>query len=625
MGIQSCWPLVMPAVLLMSGPSDGLLAQTAESSRLKSPSVDVPPQWLTKAEQTGFRETPRYDETIAFCRRLAAASDWLDYQSFGISPQGLQLPLVIASKEKAFRPAAARKSGKLVVLVQNCIHAGECAGKDAALMLLRDLAVTGTRSRLLDQVVLLVIPIFNTDGHERFGPYSRINQNGPEAMGWRVTSRNLNLNRDYMKADAVEMRAWLALWNAWGPDLHFDNHSTDGGDWQYDLMFATDTHQAAAPQVADWLKNTLQPQLLPALQADGHLTMTYFSLLDSKDPAKGIRSGGFGPRYSTGYASIRNRPSFLVETHALKPYRTRVIGHYNLMLRVLEALNRDPESLRRAVQQADQATARMGSAYDPERRLPVAIGGTDESVPFIFKGYAYRRELSEVSGDVRIIYDNTSPVETETVWYNGTRVTEEVTPPLAYIIPSQWTEAIELVQAHGLRWARLVEALTAEFESYRFEEVSFSERPYEGRFQPRFKTEPIVERRTYPAGSVIVSLDQPEAKVAVHLFEPQARDSLVSWGFFNAIFEQKEYAEHYVLESLARSALGGPEADPKLGEEFQARVRRDRAFAADPRARLYFFYERSPYWDDRMSVYPVGRITELLEVKTTAGAWPGES
>ena len=124
-------------------------------------------------------------------------------------------------------------------------------------MLLRDIAITKTRAELLDNVILLVIPIFSTDGHERFSPYSRVNQNGPDQMGWRVTSRNLNLNRDYMKADAVEMRAWLTLWNAWQPDLHLDHHSTDGGDWQYDLLFTTDRHQAAVPQVVTWLNETL--------------------------------------------------------------------------------------------------------------------------------------------------------------------------------------------------------------------------------------------------------------------------------------------------------------------------------------------------------------------------------
>ena len=200
--MHSLLRLVLP---LVAGACGLVLAESfapAGPSLLENPSVGVPDKWLTTAERTGFRQTPRYDETVAYCRRLAAASDWIDYQSFGTSPQGRPVPLVIVSTEQAFTPEAARHAGKLIVLAQSCIHAGECAGKDASLMLLRDIAVTKTRRELLDHVILLVVPIFSVDGHERFSPHNRINQNGPEAMGWRVTSRNLNLNRDYMKADA---------------------------------------------------------------------------------------------------------------------------------------------------------------------------------------------------------------------------------------------------------------------------------------------------------------------------------------------------------------------------------------------------------------------------------------
>ncbi len=615
MYVRSLLPLILLTAAYVGTASFRTLAQSSATDHLRNPSIDVPSEWLTETERTQFRQTPRYDETIAYCRRLAKASEWIDLQSFGTSPEGRELVLLVASRDEAFTPATARKTGKLIVLVQNCIHAGECAGKDASLMLLRDMAITRTRASLLDNVILLVIPIFSVDAHERFSPYSRINQNGPEEMGWRTTSRNLNLNRDYMKADAVEMRAWLKLWNAWRPHLHFDNHTTDGGDWQYDLTYSADTHQAAAPQIAEWLRDELYPYIAPAMEHDGHVPMEYFWRIDSKDPSKGICSGGFGPRYSTGYVSIRNRPSILVESHALKPYRTRVIGHYNIMLHTLELLNRDPDSLRAATTKADATAAALGSTYDADRSLPVAIGRTDEHQPITFKGYAYRRELSEVSGDVRIIYDNTKPLDIETVWYNGTEVTKEVTPPLGYIIPPQWTEVIELAQSHGLRCERLLEPISDEFESYRFVDVSFPSRPYESRFLPQFKTEPIVEQRTYLPGSVIVPLDQPDAKVAIHLFEPEAPDSLVSWGFFNVIFEQKEYGEHYVLEDLARRMLAD---DPNLAEEFETKIRTDRDFAVSPRARLDFFYKRSPYWDDRMNVYPIARITRPIRATSQA-------
>ena len=177
----------------------------------------VPDNWRTKAERTGYAETDRYDDDVGFCRRLVRASRFAHVTSFGRTGEGRELPLLILSRDRAFTPAAARQTGKLVVLLQNCIHAGECVGKDASLELARDILITGAHGDLLDNVIVLIMPIFNADGHERFGPFNRINQNGPKEMGWRVTATNLNLNRDYTKADAVEMQAWLRTWVAWEP------------------------------------------------------------------------------------------------------------------------------------------------------------------------------------------------------------------------------------------------------------------------------------------------------------------------------------------------------------------------------------------------------------------------
>src|SRR5262245_1360573 len=185
----------------------------------------APPEDMkTLAERTDFAETSRYEETLAYCRRLEKGSRWIRTTSFGVSPEGRELILVIASKDRAFDHDAAAKSGKAIVLIQAGIQAGEIDGKDAVMMLLRDIAVTGRYPTLLDGAIVLFMPIYNVDGHERFGPYNRINQNGPKEMGWRVTSRNLNLNRDYMKADAVETRAWLRLFTSWRPDLIVDCH-----------------------------------------------------------------------------------------------------------------------------------------------------------------------------------------------------------------------------------------------------------------------------------------------------------------------------------------------------------------------------------------------------------------
>ena len=179
----------------------------------QSESANVPKEWQTLAEQTDYHKTWNYDDTIAFSKRLDKASDKIVYRSFGKSGQGRDLPLLIASDDGTFTPEAAHKKGKAIIFIQAGIHAGEIDGKDAGLALLRDAVITKTRPELLKDVVVLYVPIYSVDGHENSNPYMRINQNGPDEMGFRANATNLNLNRDYMKADAPETRGWLALWN----------------------------------------------------------------------------------------------------------------------------------------------------------------------------------------------------------------------------------------------------------------------------------------------------------------------------------------------------------------------------------------------------------------------------
>jgi murein tripeptide amidase MpaA len=227
--------------------------------------------WTTPAERSHFRTTPSYAQTKAYLERVAAASPaTIHLTRFGISPEGRDLMLVVAAKDGEFTPEAARKSGKEILLVQSGIHAGEIEGKDAALMLLRDLSAGGKHANLLDHAILVWLPIFNVDGHERSNPYNRINQNGPEAMGFRATAQQLNLNRDYMKADAPEMRAWLAMFDTWMPDLFMDIHTTDGADYQYDLTWYLEEWGSLDPAVKTWQDAALKQAIFPAFDRMGH-------------------------------------------------------------------------------------------------------------------------------------------------------------------------------------------------------------------------------------------------------------------------------------------------------------------------------------------------------------------
>jgi murein tripeptide amidase MpaA len=582
----------------------------SDTAMAQSTTSKVPPEWRTHTEKTNYRETPRYEETIAYSQKLDAESPLMRYRSFGKSGEGRDLPLVIAAAGGAFTPEAARNAGKAVVLIQACIHPGEPDGKDAGLALLRDIAITKTRLRLLDHVVLLFIPIYNTDGHERFGPYNRINQNGPAEMGWRVTSNNLNLNRDYMKADTPETRAWLKLWTDWNPDLFIDCHVTDGADFRYNVTYQYEHHENSPASVRGWMKSALE-RVVPLTEAEGNLLAPYPEFRDNRDLSKGIDSFIGTPRFATGYVPLRNRPGLLIETHMLKDYRSRVRGTYDLLRFMLEEVNRDPQSLLRAVRVADEETIIEGRAYDASRRYPLRFELTDKTVPFQLKGVESRRELSEVSGEVRVIFGK-KPVDITVPLYDDARVTVSVAPPLYYIVPVEWTSVIDVLAAHGLKLQRLAAPATLEVETYRFSDLKWAATPFEGRVIMTFKTRVVREQRTFPARSVVVPVAQPGAHVALHLLEPDGPDSFVAWGFFNAIFEQKEYGEDYVLEKLAREMMA---KDENLRREFEQRILSDPKFAASANQRLQFFYERSPYWDAELNLYPVGRITSALNTR----------
>ncbi|MCI0415636.1 M14 family metallopeptidase, partial [bacterium] len=511
--------------------------------------------FLTRAEKTQFQETSRYDETVEFCKRLEKESPWIKFSSFGKSPQGRDLPLLVVSKNQRFTADQARRSNDVVLLVINGIHAGEIAGKEASLMLARDVAVTKKHSALLDHVTLLVVPIYNVDGHECFGPYNRINQNGPKEMGWRTTSQNLNLNRDWMKLDQPETIAMLKLFTLWLPEMTIDNHVTNGADYQYDMYYYTDSAEVMPPALVKYLKGKFEPDLQSALTATGHTASLYVDLKDPLDPSAGMETGGTAPRFSNGYVTLQNRSALLSESHMLKTFQNRIRAHYDVMVATLQSLNRDFEILREAVQKADEEAKSHGAKYDPEKKVILSMKlNKEKSEPLLFKGVEYRIDESPISGGKRIQYGKT-PKDFEVPWYHTLETDVAVAPPLGYIIPPQWTFVLDRLSAHGIVHETLKEQLTNRFETYRFTDVSWKEAPFEGHHEVLFKTIPVVEERSLPAGSIVVWLNQRTSKVILHLLEPDGPDSLLRWGFFNAIFEQKEYAEGYVLEQLAEEML----------------------------------------------------------------------
>ena len=562
--------------------------------------MHFPPQYLTHFERSNFLESPSYFETMQYYKQFESTGK-AEMFTFGKSPQGREMKFIVVGKDGERSPQDARANGKLIVLIQNGIHAGEIEGNDACMLMLREMLVSSELAHLLEHIVLVIIPILNVDGHARTSPYNRPNQNGPANMGWRTTSWNLNLNRDYMKADTPEMRALLPLYTSWQPDFYIDNHTTNGADYQYHLTYAIETHQNIDAGLASWGRERLMPHVVRQVESSGFLIAPYLEM-KGEHLHEGFTDWAMLPRFSNGYAALQNRVLLLVETHSLKPFENRVYSTKAINTAALNYINAHYKELKDANYFADVNT--VHEFRHEHRPFPLVLEGVEEAEAFHFKGVASKEVESSITGSVVTSYSRV-PTDFDIPYYSKTRVKVHADVPFAYAIPREFAHLVDIMRLHGIDVMEMREGETLAVERYKFVDIEFAVKPYEGRQRLECGVEKFVEEAALPAGTFIVYTQQRALRVIMHLLEPQAPDSFVSWGFFNAFFERKEYAEPYIMEPIAQKML---DDNPMLQAEFDARVANDNAFAEDPAKRLNFFYERSPYFDKAERSYPIVRL-----------------
>ncbi|MFN7619556.1 MAG: M14 family metallopeptidase [bacterium] len=556
---------------------------------------DASDPWVTAFEaDPEHDESPDYADTRAWFDRLDAASDLIRIEQFGISPEGRPIYAVIASKDgAAFDPS------KPVLLAQAGIHPGEIDGKDAGMMLLRDIAFYG-KADLLDRVNLILIPILSVDGHERASAYSRPNQRGPRIQGWRNTATNQNLNREYLKLDQVEMRAVRGLVLKYRPDLYLDIHVTDGMDYQYDITYGFNGENGVwsrSPATALWLDDTFKPAVNAALEAEGHIPGELVFGTDDSNPRAGLTDGGLGERFSNGWGSAAHVPTVLIENHSLKPYEQRVLGTYVLLEAAMRRLAADGTALRTAIA-ADSALRPAG----------IPANFTADTAPAYtrtFKGIRYAMYDSPASGRQEIRWLGVADPEPWSLPFYGSRPTLTLQRPTAYWVPGHRADIIERLRLHGIRMETLPSPRTVTVNMLRLNEPRLATRANEGRVGVTV-TGVTPERHdwTFPVGSVRVPTDQPLGDIVVLLLEPQSSESFFAWGMFPEVLSRVEYIEGYAIAPLAEAMMA---ANPALRTEFEAKLAAEPAFAADGDARLQWFYERTPFYDERFRLYPVAR------------------
>jgi murein tripeptide amidase MpaA len=576
----------------------------------------------TLAEQSGFRQTGRLDEVEALSEAFVAR--WPQaVRSFvyGRSAEGRTMRALVVSRAGALTPQALRAQGIALLMLQGGIHPGESDGKDAGFIALREL-LEGS-SDLLQSVAVLFVPAFNADGHERVGRWNRPNQNGPEVTGWRTTSQNINLNRDYTKAATPEMQAMLRLIDEWDPLICADLHVTDGADFEPDISLQVEPIN----QGAQSLRATgvaLRDQLIDKLAAQGSLPLPFYpDLAKTDDPTSGFVLTVYSPRFSTGYFPQRNRFTVLVETHSWKPYEHRVRVTRNTIVGLVELAAAHGATWLRQVQQADVETSRLSgsevvldyaSGWREPSKAGAAVHEPDDvgAQTIAFRGYAYTREPSAISGALVTAYDPKTPQIWNVLYRNRVQPSLTVTVPAGgYVVPPGFAALVqEKLDLHGIESQAIGKAVaSANVQAFRAERVDFSGAPFEGCQRTTLSGQWRDEVQPLPAGSLLVPAEQRLARLILALLEPQAPDSLAAWGYFNACFEQKEQMERYVAEQIAREMLA---ANPALRAEFKRALEQDPQLAGNASARLEFFLRRHTSWDARYNLYPIYRLTSKL-------------
>jgi hypothetical protein len=580
------------------------MAPPLATAALAALALAAPPDLRTTAERTGFEETGRYDEAVELCRAYATAFPGrAACSTFGRTPEGRPLVALVASEDGALTPRAARGRGRPVVLFQGGIHAGEIDGKDAGFILLRELL--SRRGGPLAAVTAVFVPVLNADGHEHFGPLHRPNQRGPREAGWRTNAANLNLNRDYMKSDAPEIRAVEALLAAWDPIVYADLHVTDGAQFQPDVSVTLEPRLGYAEALRP-IGRAISTALLEGLSARHHEPLDFYpSFVKDGDPRSGFAYGVPPPRFAHGYWAAHGRFGVLLETHSWKTYPERVATTVDFLRLLLELAARDGRSWVAAARSSDAAGAQRGGdevalAYGPGTRVRTLE----------FPGYAYVWIPSPALGRDVVRYDELHPEIWRIPLVEDVVPTATATLPRAgWIVPAGWAAQLgpRLRRLHGVRTVALSRSARAvPGAAYTVAKLDLTRGSYEGRQLATVAGSWAPARAKPGAGDLFVPVAQPRALLAALLLEPGSPDAFLSWGELNAAFEEKEYVEDYLLAPFADALL---ERDAAVRAEFERRLA-DPAFANDPEARAEFFYRRHPAHDLRVERYPVLRVDE---------------
>jgi hypothetical protein len=488
----------------------------------------------TRAERSGFTETSSHADVMAFIDSLKVMGRLVNVATLGRSTGGREIPMVVASRPIVRSAAEAKRLNRPIVYVQGNIHGGEVEGKEAMLSLLRDL--TADRyANVLDSLVLVVVPIYNADGNDSLGPQlrNRADQNGPAMIGQRANGQGLDLNRDYIKAEAPETRASLDFFREWDPDVFVDLHTTDGSFHGYALTWAPPLNPAARFSAA-FTRDTVLPDLRATLRTALRIeTFPYGNFASQDSVQRGWFTYDHRPRFGTNYYGLRGRVAILSEAYSHDPFQKRIGSTYSFVAELLSLIAGNAEDFLDVSREADRRTtgySTLGASSPPiaiRSRLTQSPRMDDVLVEDIVRTADSVRHEPGLRPGVR----RTGRVRSVRIpVYDRFEPSLEQSLPYAWIIPAEQAPLLEHLRRNGVFIERVEQRVTVRAERFLIDSVVKQARAFQGHQEVR-----LTGRWENPdtlglePTAFIVRAGQPLGILSLYLLEPQSDDGLVTW------------------------------------------------------------------------------------------------
>lgn len=545
-------------------------------------------------------ETYTYSELIETYKTIDGNSEIARLIEVGKSDIGKPIHLFIIDKHQDFSADQTKRRKKSIVFINNGIHAGEACGIDASVELSKKLLdEKHSLHRLLDSVVIIIIPIYNVGGMLNRGSYSRANQNGPKEYGFRGNAKNLDLNRDFIKCDSRNAKTFTRVFREWDPDFFIDTHTTNGSDHQYTLTLIATQKDKQNPTLSKYTQEDMLPTFYTEMKRKKMEMIPYvYNIKDSPD--EGIMAFLETPRYSSGYAALFDCFSFITEAHVFKTFENRVKHTLGFLETVVEYAANHTTEIINIRKEAKSKTAAQ-SIFPIQWQLD-----TSRIDILQFNGYETIQKESEVTNQNMKFYATDKAYTKGISYYNSYSVKVEVTKPTFYLVPQAYDRVIERLELNQVDIMELNSDTIIEVETYYMLDYKSPLKPFEAHFlHTQIKVEKKVEKHQFYKGDFLVPVNQIANRYIVETLEPESADGFFAWNFFEGILQQKEWFSDYAFEPKAKKVL---EEDLALKREFELKKKEDEEFAKSTWAQLYFIYQRSPYFERTVNQFPIYRI-----------------